>query len=199
MYCGARPFESQDETIRFLAAIEGTFRRRDRALVTLGLYSGLRVASALSLQVGDVYDGRRFRKTIRVARKAMKGKRASFVIPLHPRAAIAIGRWMVELRRRGINLDPHLPIFLSRQRGHAMTVRMAQTMIAKAVKKAGLASGLSSHSWRKTFAIRIYEGSGHCLMTVAEALAHGSSDLRTTARYLRFRLTEKADQAILNL
>lgn len=31
----------------------------------------------------------------------MKGKRASFVIPFHLKAAVALGRWLFVLRRRG--------------------------------------------------------------------------------------------------
>ena len=199
MHSGARPFEDTTEIARFLAAIDGTFKLRDRALVTLGLYAGLRVASALSLKIGDVFDGHRFRRSIRVARKSMKGRSASFVIPLHPKAARAIARWLVELRRRGIALDAELPIFLSRQQGRAMTTRAAGMMISNAARRAGLDDGILSHSWRKTFAMRLYEGSGHCLLTVGAALAHSPSDVRTTARYLRFRITERANAAVLDL
>lgn len=199
MHSGARPFENQDEIARFMAAIDGSFALRDRALVTLGLYAGLRVASALSLKIGDVFDGRRFRPSIRVARKSMKGKRGSFVVPLHPIAAKALARWLAELRRSGNALKPDSPVFLSRQQGRPMTTRMAGVMISNAAQRAGLADGISSHSWRKTFAVRIYEANGHCLLTVGAALAHSSADVRTTARYLRFKLTERANSAVLNL
>ena len=53
MSCGARPFENNEKE-RLLAKLEGTYLLRDRAMVQLGMYSGLRVSSILSLRVGDV-------------------------------------------------------------------------------------------------------------------------------------------------
>ena len=199
MHCGARPLESAEEVERLLAALRGRYVLRDRALLVLGLYSGLRVGSALSLTIGDVFDGSRFRKSMRVARKSMKGRRQSFVVPLHPRAKRAIARWLVTVRKRGQGLDPKAPLFSSRQQGRAMSARMAQILVAEAADRAGLGEGISTHSWRKTFASRLYDATGHCLLTVGAVLAHSPADVRTTARYLRFCITEKANDAVLHL
>ncbi len=200
MHSGARPFQNQREFEEFLQAMEGEFGVRNRALVTLSAYAGLRIQSVLSLRIGDVFDGHRFRKSFRVARKAMKGKRGSFVVPLHPRAAFALGRWLILLRRRGHSLSPNAPIFCG-QRGEtkAVSVRMMQKVLNEVSGKVGAEGGISTHSCRKFFAKRVYERSGNCLVTTAQALAHGSTDLRTTARYLAFQISERADAIVRNL
>lgn len=200
MHSGTRPFEDQTEFEQFLRTIDGEFQTRNRALVTLGAYAGLRIKSALSLAIGDVFDGKKFRKSVRVARKSMKGKRGSFVIPLHPRAAFALARWLVTLRRRGHRLGPETPVFVSRcGSSRAISVRMAQKMVRQTADLAGLDAALSTHSWRKFFAKRVYERSGNCLLTTAQALAHGTNDLRSTARYLTFQITRQANSVVMNL
>jgi hypothetical protein len=57
-----------------------------------------RIASQfhLSLRVGDVFDRRRFRTRLRIARKNLKGQREGLDLPFHPVARIAIGRWFVQ-------------------------------------------------------------------------------------------------------
>ena len=199
MHCGTRPLHDREEVRKLLSCLQGRYALRDRALFTLGLFAGLRVGSALSLTIGNVFDGQKFRRSIRVSRKAMKGKRQSFVIPLHPTAKKAIAMWLVERRNTGGDLKPDAPLFPSRQQGRAMSARMAQTIISQAAQRAGLEEGISTHSFRKTYAARLYENSGHCLLTVGAALAHSPHDVRTTARYLQFKITARANEAILKL
>jgi len=52
----------------------------------------MRLGSGLALRIGDVWDGRRFRPRVRVARKHLKGRHAGVDLPLHPAARSAIGR-----------------------------------------------------------------------------------------------------------
>ena len=54
MSCGARPFENNEKE-RLIAKLNGTYRLRDRAMVQLGMYSGLRVNSILSLRVPGLW------------------------------------------------------------------------------------------------------------------------------------------------
>jgi len=197
MSCGARPFEN-DEMERLFAHLTGEHRWRDRALVQLGVYSGLRVGTLLALRVGDVFDGMRFRLRLRIARRNLKGRREGIDIPFHPVAKVAIGRWLVQLRLAGIALDPAMPVFRSReQRGGALSRRRAQEIVRDAAQRAGLPAGISTHSWRKTFAGRLYEGSGHNILLVSKALHH--RQLSTSIHYLSWKLNERADAAILAL
>ena len=197
MSCGARPFENNEKE-RLIAKIEGTYRLRDRAMVQLGMYSGLRVSSILSLRVGDVWDGSRFRPRLRIARRNLKGKKEGLNLPFHKVARFAIGRWLVCLRRRGLELNPAMPVFLSREgSSKALSRRRAQEIIQAAAYAAGLPAGISTHSWRKTFAGKLYEISGHNILLVSKALNH--RQLATSIHYLTWKLNERADAAILSL
>jgi integrase/recombinase XerD len=197
MSCGARPFESTEKEI-LLAGLTGPYRWRDRAMVQLGTYSGLRLGSVLALTVGDVFDGKRFRPRLRIARRNLKNRREGQDLPFHPAAKFAIGRWLVALRRRGTCLRAEMPVFLSREGGaKALSRRRAQEIVQDAAWKAGLPAGISTHSWRKTFAGRIYERSGHNILLVSKALNH--RQLSTSIHYLSWKLNERADAAILSL
>jgi integrase len=128
----------------------------------------------------------------------LKNQREGLDLPFHPVAKIAIGRWLVQLRRKETVLDPSMPVFLSRETNHApLSRRRAQEIIQAAAWEAGLPAGISTHSWRKTFAARIYELSGHNILLVSKALNH--RQLATSIHYLSWKLNERADAAILSL
>ncbi len=197
MSCGARPFENNEKE-RLFAQLRGPYALRDRAMVQLGVYTGLRVSSILSFRVGDVFDGKRFRPRLRIARRNLKNRREGLDLPFHPVAKIAIGRWLVCLREQGVVLDTAMPIFLSREASRVpLSRRRVQEIVQNAAWKAGLPAGISTHSWRKTFAARIYELSGHNILLVSKALNH--RQLATSIHYLSWKLNERADAAILSL
>jgi integrase len=197
MSCGARPFENTEKEI-LLAGLTGRYQWRDRAMVQLGSYSGLRLGSVLVLVVGDVFDGKRFRPRLRIARRNLKNRREGQNLPFHPVAKFAIGRWLVTLRQRGVALYPQMPIFLSREgSAKAVSRRRAQEIVQDAADRVGLPAGISTHSWRKTFAGKIYERSGHNILLVSKALNH--RQLSTSIHYLSWKINERADAAILSL
>jgi site-specific recombinase XerC len=197
MSCGARPFENTEKEI-LLAGLTGRYQWRDRAMVQLGTYSGLRLGSVLTLVVGDVFDGKRFRARLRIARRNLKNRREGQDLPFHPVAKFAVGRWLVTLRRRGVALHPEMPIFLSREgSAKAVSRRRVQEIVQDAAWRVGLPAGISTHSWRKTFAGKIYERSGHNILLVSKALNH--RQLSTSIHYLSWKLNERADAAILSL
>lgn len=197
MSCGARPLE-KSEIKKMLEVFEGHYHLRNRAMVQTGLYTGLRLGSVLSLKIGDVWDGQRFRERVRVARRNLKGKFAGIDLPLHPAARFALGRWLVTLRSRGVKLTPDRPVFLSREGGvKPLSRRRAQEIVQEGARRAGLGFGVSTHSWRKTFAGRLYEATGHNILLVSRALNH--RQLSTSITYLAWKLNERADAAILAL
>lgn len=188
----------KSEIKNLLGAFEGRYRLRNHAMVQTGLYTGLRLGSVLSLKVGDIWDGKRFRERVRVARRNLKGKFAGIDLPLHPAARFALGRWLATLRSRGVKLTSDMPIFLSREGGvRSLSRRRAQEIVQEAASRAGLGFGVSTHSWRKTFAGRLYEATGHNILLVSRALHH--RQLSTSIHYLTWKLNEKADAAILAL
>ena len=188
----------KSEIKKLLGVFEGQYRLRNRAMLQVGLYTGLRLGSVLSLKVGDVWDGRKFRERIRVARRNLKGKFAGIDLPLHPAARFALGRWLVALRSRGVKLTSDMPVFLSREGGmKSLSRRRAQEIVQEAAGRAELGFGVSTHSWRKTFAGRLYESTGHNILLVSRALHH--RQLSTSITYLAWKLNERADAAILAL
>jgi len=76
-----------------LSKLTGRHALRNRALVTLGVRSGLRISELLSLKVGQVWDGKKTVSRFYVSRQATKGKDAGACIVLHPDAARALTRW----------------------------------------------------------------------------------------------------------
>ena len=182
---GARPFEDREEVAALLSAITGQWRWRDRALVTCGCRTGLRVSELLSWTIGDVWDGERFRDSVYTKRSRIKGKREGRRLPLHPEAKMALARWLVDLRRHGLGTDPGRPVFCGREGGFrkAVSRKTAHRIVAEAAAKAGLEDGVSTHSWRKYLARSVYERSGHCLIKTGAILGH--RQIETTWRYCR--------------
>ncbi len=193
--------ELEEERLR---AVLQDLPRRDAALILCGLHFGLRIHELLSLGVGQVWDGIAVQAQFAIARRRLKGgagprRRAvrSRVLPIHPIAAEAIHAYLDERGRLG-PIAPDAPLFLSRERGRALSPCQAGRIVVGAIERAGLAGrGVwGTHSLRKAFARRIYEHSGHDLDLTRAALGHRY--VATTQSYLGTS-EEAAAQAILGL
>ena len=195
---GARPFRDHDELSRLLAAMEGEFRLRNRALAVTGCRTGLRISELLSWTIGDVLDGRTLRDAVYTRRHAVKGRSAGRRLPLHRAAKWAIGRWLINLRRRGVSLEPSRPLFCGREARYwrAMSRKTAHRVVADAAVVAKLPAGISTHSWRKFLAVQVYQRSGHCLIKTGAILGH--RQVETTFRYCR-SLAVGAEDLLLDL
>ena len=79
------------------------------------------------------------------------------------------------------NLVPSRPLFASRKGGLAMTRGQAHKVLEMAFTKAGLNGKLATHSLRKSFAQRIYDGTGDIYL-VQVLLGH--KNIETTRKYL---------------
>ena len=192
--CGARPFSGKNEIQRLMGEFQGSFALRDRALVVLGTKTGLRISELLSLRVGDILGANgRFLDTIHIRRRAMKGKREGRRLPLHPIAKMALGRWLVERRRRGSQLDSEAALFSSRKGGEGKSISRttAAHLFAAAAERGGLVGGVSTHSMRKWVASEVYRRSGNCLIKTGAVLGH--RQIGTTWRYCAGLATGAAD------
>lgn len=197
---GARPFANQTEINRFLGAIKGRYAVRDRAIAALGLKTGGRIGQLLALRVGDIFRDGRFVARIYFRRQTRKGQIEGQSLPFHPSLKAPLGRWLAELRRlRGGRLNPRDFIFASRKGGGTRPIgrKAFWGIMARSARLARLAPGTSTHTFRKTVAWRVYEKSGHCLLTVGRVLGHRS--VATTAAYLGWGLDRKADRAVRGL
>ena len=156
------------ERDRLLALIEETASKRDKAIITLFLYSGLRLNELRMLDRDDIeWDERRI--MVRFA-KGGKWRRLS----LHAKAAEAIAAY---LKGRP---DPDPALFLSRNR-RRISHRAIQLMLEKFVERLALNKRITPHCLRHTFATHLYRTSGSDLRLVQRALGHSS--IQTTTIY----------------
>lgn len=161
---------SEDDQRRLLSVLaqatdpEG---RRDHALFATMLGTGIRVASAVALDVRDV-DLERGEFRLRTT----KGDRPAQV--LVPRAVVSVLRTYLAGRTDG-------PLFQGR-RGARITARHVARRLALWLRGAGVERRASPHSLRHSFAMRVYGKTGDLLLTQA-ALGHAS--VASTAMYAR--------------
>ncbi len=161
--CGASPPRAlSDAEVARLEALIGGARgaacERDRVFVRLLLASGIRLGSALGLDIEDI-DFERSELSLRT----MKNDRAGRV--LVSGAMIAELREFVAERASG-------PLFVSAA-GDRLGRRSIQRRVTSWLRAAGVNHGASVHSLRHTCATRLYQRTGD-VMLVREALLHRS-------------------------
>jgi integrase len=175
-----------------LANLNGRYALRNRAMVVLGIRTGLRISELLPLRIGQVWDGKQVVERLYLRRAAAKGKYAGASIVIHPEAAKAVARW---IKSQGPACKPTDYLFSSRKnRGRRLSRFSAWRILHRAFLKAGVPGMAGTHCLRKTFAQNVYESLGGDLFRLSKALRHSSP--MTTLAYLSFR-QEEIDDAIL--
>lgn len=139
---------------------------RDRAILAVFLYGGLRSNELRMLEVGDIdYDARTI--LIRFGKRSKQR-----LTPLHANAASA--------------LDTHLagrqdgPVFIG-SRGERISNRGLRYLAGGWGHRAGLRKELHPHVFRHTFAVSLLEA-GVDLETIRDLLGH--EDIQSTSIYL---------------
>lgn len=170
--CGpSKPRALTDGEVSKLLAAFGRARteaeKRDAALFTTMLRTGLRVGSAIGLDVEDVdLDGRE----LRLRRLKNGGEDAVF---LADDVVALLSAWIGE-RRSG-------PLFPARHGGR-LCARMVGRRLEEIAVEAGIERQVHPHMLRHTFALAVYGRTGDVLVT-ARALCHRS--VASTAVYAR--------------
>jgi integrase len=77
-----------------LRHLKGRWRWRNRALLVLGIRTGLRISELLSLELGQVYQGEQVLSRLYLNRQDSKGKRIGSSILIHLGAAAALLKWI---------------------------------------------------------------------------------------------------------
>jgi len=152
---------SDAERERLVAALDqgrSVAELRDRALFRLLLGAGLRVGSALALDVEDLDLEARV-----VRMRTMKN--ADQDVAFVPADVVEILREHVGERRTG-------PVFEG-VGGRRIGARQVHRRLAEWAGRAGIARAVSPHHLRHTFATRVYQRTGDLLVT-ARALGHRS-------------------------
>jgi integrase/recombinase XerD len=165
---------SRDEVARLLAQPNGTepAALRDRALLEVMYACGLRASEATGLEVGDVdlEDG--------ILRARGKGSKERLV-PVGSAAGRALTTYLQRGRPKlaGDRMEPRL--FLN-HRGAGLTRQGLYKIVQRHARSAGLASKMSPHTLRHTFATHLLAG-GCDLRSLQEMLGH--ADIATTQLY----------------
>jgi site-specific recombinase XerC len=155
----------EQKLLAVLAKAEGFEARRDEALVLLMLRTGIRIGSALGLEVVDVDLERG-----EIAIQAKGGRRDR----------VFLGEAIGEHLRSYIGKRSSGPVFPARD-GRPVTRRHAERRFRAWVKKAGIRRA-TPHSCRHSFATALYARTGDVLLVKA-ALLHRS--ITSTLVYAR--------------
>jgi len=167
---------ARQELRRFLKEVDLRAGARDRALIYLLLYTGLRLGEAARLRVEDITLSPR-RGSVRVRSEWAKGGKER-VVPI-PAAARRILAEYLGIRGDGSGL------LLRGQRGP-----LGRNGIARVIGKYARAAGvrLSPHTLRHCFSYRYLEQTANDLVGLAAILGH--SNLNTTMGYTRKRMED---------
>ncbi len=165
---------TRDEVNRLLAQPQGTdpLAVRDRALLELMYASGLRASEAVELELGDVdlEEG-----LLRARGKGSKER----LVPIGREALAALVGYCHSARPRLVAEQSRSRLFLNR-RGGGLTRQGLYKIVQGHARRAGLASKMSPHTLRHTFATHLLAG-GCDLRSLQEMLGH--ADLSTTQVY----------------
>ena len=160
-----------EQSIELLNAVEGPYKERDYAIITLFLNCGLRVSEMAGLNYTDI----RTDNTVRVVGKGNKER----VIYLNQACVEAIREYM---RVRPVDdVKDKTALFISRN-NNRMSVKTIQAMVYKYLEKIGLsAQGYSCHKLRHTAATLMYQHGGVDVRILKDILGH--ENLGTTEIY----------------
>jgi len=164
---------TKEEQRRLLRTAEHTRRPKDRAIVTLMLYTGIRISECAALNLDDVYaQGRKRRVTVR------SGKGDKYrVVPLNGTACESLQAWLQERAQKFAGQKTDEAFFLNPQGGR-MTTAALDLIVRKVGQEAGLE--ISAHILRHTLLTNLVR-QGNDLVLVAEIGGH--KRLETTRRY----------------
>jgi site-specific recombinase XerD len=167
---------SRDEIATLLERIPtGTaLEMRDRAMLELAYSSGLRCEEIVTLDCGDLdFDS----EALRVTGKGEKTR----VLPMGEPAQRALERYLARGRPELARPNGEAALFLSRL-GRRLSPSDVRRRLARWVREAAIAGGVSPHSLRHSFATHLLEG-GADLRSIQELLGHSS--VSTTQIYTR--------------
>jgi site-specific recombinase XerC len=188
---GKTPVLQEDEPRLLLDSIAGEdlLARRDKALLSVMLYSFSRVSAVVGLRVRD-YEHQRRRAYLALREKGGQHRR----VPVHSRAAEALDAY---LAASGLAAAPEAPLFQAlagktgRLTGEALSARSALRAVKQRAAAAGLGSDVGCHSCRAT-GITNYLLNGGTLERAAAIAGHASTC--TTQLYDRRRELVEPDE-----
>lgn len=175
---------SRQQARDLLAAVDTSTRqgKRDYALLSLLLRTGLRRSECAALQLGDLVQTQGYQ--VAVIRHAKGDKRRQVKLPVEVRQAI--DTYIEAIERTDTNQE--MPLFVQFRKGdHPQTEGISDQVIKRVVETYAAKVGLklSPHGLRATFVTLALEG-GARLHQVQYAVGH--ADPRTTEHYQKRKL-----------
>ena len=172
---------------------QDTFADRDRAILELLYSTGIRVAELVDLDLERLdFES----EMIKVRGKGNKER----MVPVGRPALEALDKYLprrrnIIVKRQTRGRNPELRAVFLNSRGSRLTVRSIERLVKMYAQRAGIASRVTPHALRHSFATHMLE-MGADLRTVQELLGHVS--LSTTQKYTHLNidhLTEVYDKA----
>jgi site-specific recombinase XerD len=177
---GKTPALGDDQAKLLLAAPDGWTVKgaRDRAILAVLLYHGLRREEAAQLMTGDLQE----RRGIKHLQVKGKGGKLRF-LPLHPVAAARIHEYLDKDNKREPGNGPLFRSIRGRTTGTGVSANGIYTIVAQWAKAAGIkVDGLGVHGLRATAATNALEHDAD-IAKVQEWLGH--ANISTTRLYDR--------------
>ena len=150
---------------------------RDRAIIEMLIATGVRVSELCSLDVGSIDTAGRL---VRIAGKGNKERCVQIEVP---QTILAIEEYL-RVRTVGKRVAESEALFLNRW-GKRMSDRAVREMVDRRARNAGLATHVTPHMFRHTFATLLLEGDvdiryiqrllGHSSISTTEIYAHVTS------------------------
>jgi integrase/recombinase XerD len=159
---------SVDDVERLLeaAGFDGTpLALRDRALLEVLYGTGARISEAVGLDVDDLHD----RDAVVLRGKGGKER----VVPVGSYARKAVDDYLVRARPALAAGGRGTPRLFLNARGGALSRQSAWTILRVAAERAGLATEISPHTLRHSYATHLLDG-GADVRVVQELLGHAS-------------------------
>ncbi len=159
-----------NEAKKLLDSIDGQFKERDFAIITLFLNCGLRISELVSINTNKIKSD-----TLTVVGKGDKER----TIYLNTACLNAINKYL-KVRRKPKHSNDNA-LFLSKRRTR-LSVRAVQYMVKKYVKKAGLDPNMyTPHKLRHTAATLMYKHGNVDIRALQQILGH--ENISTTQIY----------------
>lgn len=199
---GCRSF-TDIEADQLASSFVGPYALRDRAIFTVGRYTGERISAILQLRIGDIVQCGRIGDALTYRRANRKGKVEGRTVRLHPQAKTALGAWIAQLSsgtctgtRTCTTLTADDYVFKSRKGSRPISRIQYHRILKDRVRHLQLLGKIATHSMRKTLADRVYDRLGRDIFRTQKALGH--RNINSTVQYLSFREAD-IEEAIMKM
>jgi len=170
---------TSEQAFRLLDSIDTTttIGKRDRLMISLMLFNGLRTCEVERINIGD-FDKRENEPVLHIQRKGRTDKNE--IVVLHPSSVEWFEEYISERE-----FEDTTPLFISHKCGHEATRLVRQTIgriIKQHLARIGISDPkISAHSLRHTFGAMMVE-QGVDIETIKDMMGH--SDTKTTRIYI---------------